>query len=60
MTPTDRSTMSCALSTTLHTTFEDAVEHTRKALAEEGFGVLTEIDMKVTLKAKPSDNMRII
>ncbi len=44
--------MSYALSTTLHTTFEDAVERTRKALADQGFGVLTEIDMKATLKAK--------
>lgn len=44
--------MSYALSTTLHTTFEDAVKRTRKALADQGFGVLTEIDMKATLKAK--------
>lgn len=44
--------MSLALSTTLHTSFEDAVERTRKALADQGFGVLTEIDMKATLKAK--------
>ena len=44
--------MSYALSTTLHTTFEDAVERTRKALANQGFGVVTEIDMKATLKAK--------
>ena len=28
--------MSYALSTTLHTTFEDAVERTRKALADQG------------------------
>ncbi|MCF6391062.1 DUF302 domain-containing protein [Mycobacterium sp. MBM] len=44
--------MSYALSTTLHTTFDDAVERTRKALSDQGFGVLTEIDMKATLKAK--------
>lgn len=49
--------MSYALSTTLHTTFEDAVERTRKALAEQGFGVLTEIDMKATLKAKLGEDM---
>jgi uncharacterized protein (DUF302 family) len=41
-----------ALSTPLCTSFEDAVARTREALAEQGFGVLTEIDMKATLKAK--------
>lgn len=49
--------MSYALSTTLHTTFEDAVARTRKALADQGFGVLTEIDMKATLKAKLDQDM---
>ena len=49
--------MSYALSTTLHTTFEDAVKKTREALAEQGFGVLTEIDMKATLKAKLGEDM---
>lgn len=49
--------MNYALSTTLHTTFNDAVERTRKALSEQGFGVLTEIDMKATLKAKLGEDM---
>lgn len=49
--------MSYALSTTLHTSFEDAVGRTRKALADQGFGVLTEIDMKATLKAKLGEDM---
>lgn len=49
--------MGIALSTTLHATFPDAVERTRKALAEQGFGVLTEIDMKATLKAKLGEDM---
>jgi len=31
--------MGIALSTTLHTSFDDAVERTRRALAEQGFGV---------------------
>ena len=44
--------MNIALSTMLHTSFDDAVRRTREALAEHGFGVLTEIDVKATLKAK--------
>lgn len=32
--------------------YEDAVARTREALAEQGFGVLTEIDVRATLKAK--------
>ncbi|MCG7593031.1 DUF302 domain-containing protein [Mycobacterium sp. PSTR-4-N] len=49
--------MSYALSTTVHTSFADAVEKTRQALAEQGFGVLTEIDMKATLKAKLGEDI---
>jgi uncharacterized protein (DUF302 family) len=49
--------MSYALSTTLHTTFEDAVDRTRKALANQGFGILTEIDMKATMKNKLGEDM---
>jgi uncharacterized protein (DUF302 family) len=49
--------MGIALSTTLHTSFDDAVERTRQALAEQGFGVLTEIDVKATLKAKLGEDM---
>ncbi|MEU1980911.1 DUF302 domain-containing protein [Nocardia sp. NPDC019395] len=42
-----------ALSTTLTgTTFDDAVARTRAALSEQGFGVLTEIDMRATLETK--------
>lgn len=50
--------MNLAISTTLRTDrFDDAVERTRTALAEQGFGVLTEIDMTATLKAKLGQDM---
>lgn len=40
-------------STQLHNqSFEEAINKTKEALKEEGFGVLTEIDMKATLKNK--------
>lgn len=44
--------MTLAISTTLHTGFDEAVRRTREALSERGFGVLTEIDVKATLKKK--------
>ena len=44
--------MSIALSITLKASFDDAVARTREALAAQGFGVLTEIDMKATLSKK--------
>ncbi|MFI6368185.1 DUF302 domain-containing protein [Nocardia sp. NPDC050630] len=49
--------MNLALSTTLHTSFDEAVELTRKALSEQGFGVLTDIDMQATLKVKLGQDM---
>ncbi|WP_159929538.1 DUF302 domain-containing protein [Rhodococcus sp. WAY2] len=49
--------MTLALSTKLHTSFADAVDRTRKALADQGFGILTEIDMKATLKQKLDEDM---
>jgi uncharacterized protein (DUF302 family) len=49
--------MSTGLSTKLNTTFDDAVERTTRALAEQGFGVLTRIDVQATLKQKLGTNM---
>ncbi|HSJ19076.1 MAG TPA: DUF302 domain-containing protein [Nocardioidaceae bacterium] len=44
--------MSYALSTTVRTPYDETVEAVKAALGEQGFGVLTEIDMKATLKTK--------
>jgi uncharacterized protein (DUF302 family) len=49
--------MSIAISTSLHAPFSEAVARTREALADQGFGVLTEIDMKATLKKKLDTDM---
>lgn len=40
------------MATTLDKAYDEAVADTRKALSDVGFGVLTEIDIKATLKAK--------
>ncbi len=40
------------LSTTLNTSFNAAVERVTEELQKEGFGVLTDIDVKETLKKK--------
>ena len=44
--------MSYVLSTTLEQGFEQTLDATRTALADQGFGILTEIDIRATLKAK--------
>jgi len=44
--------VSYALSTTVTTPYDETVEAVREALGEQGFGVLTEIDIKATLKKK--------
>lgn len=49
--------MTSKLSTTLHTSFPDAVDRITKALADQGFGVLTTIDVKATLKQKLGADM---
>lgn len=44
--------MSYYYSKTLNMPFEEAIDKATEALKEEGFGVLTEIDIKGTLKKK--------
>lgn len=45
-------------STTLRTTFADALDCTRRALQSEGFGVISEIDIQKTLKEKIGADFR--
>jgi uncharacterized protein (DUF302 family) len=42
----------------LNISFEEALEKTTAAMKEEGFGVLTEIDVKATLKKKLDTDFR--
>lgn len=44
--------MSYYFSKTLNTSFDETIDNVTAALKEEGFGVLTEIDVKATLKNK--------
>jgi len=44
--------MSYYISTTFNGTFDEAITKTTEELKKEGFGVLTEIDIKETLKKK--------
>jgi uncharacterized protein (DUF302 family) len=44
--------MSYTMSATLSRSYAETVEAVRSALADQGFGVLTEIDLAATLRAK--------
>jgi uncharacterized protein (DUF302 family) len=44
--------MTYTMSTTVARPYDETVEAVREALAEQGFGILTEIDIKATLKKK--------
>ena len=50
--------MSYALTTTVRRSFADTLEATRSSLAGQGFGILTEIDIQATLKAKLDVDVR--
>ena len=44
--------MDHAITVTTGLSFEEALQATRERLSDEGFGILTEIDLAATLKAK--------
>ncbi|MGA9659988.1 MAG: DUF302 domain-containing protein [Asticcacaulis sp.] len=44
--------MSYHFSKTLNLSFDEAITHVTKALADKGFGVLTTIDVRATMKKK--------
>lgn len=44
--------MSYYLSTHMHETYGDAIPQVEKALADQGFGIITRIDMSATFKEK--------
>ena len=50
--------MSYEFSKTLELSFQDAVVRTREALAAEGFGIITEVDVQHVLKTKISVDFR--
>lgn len=50
--------MSYHFSKTLDVSYDEAIEKVTSALKEEGFGVLTEIDIKATLKKKLNADFR--
>lgn len=50
--------MSYYFAKTLTTGFDDAVRRTTEALKQEGFGIITEIDVKDTLKKKVNVDFR--
>jgi uncharacterized protein (DUF302 family) len=50
--------MSYYFAKTLDCAFDQAVSATRTALAEEGFGIITEVNVQATMKAKIGEDFR--
>lgn len=50
--------MSYYFNTVVHTTFEEAIARVTDELKNEGFGIITEIDVKETLKKKLNVDFR--
>ncbi|MGA3117196.1 MAG: DUF302 domain-containing protein [Syntrophobacteraceae bacterium] len=50
--------MSYYFSKILQLPFEEVVQHTIESLKQEGFGIITEIDVKETLRAKLNQEFR--
>jgi len=50
--------MTYHISKTVDLSFEDAIDRATEVLAENGFGVLTTIDVKATLKKKLDEDFR--
>jgi uncharacterized protein (DUF302 family) len=50
--------MSYYFAKTLHCSFDEAVQRTTEALKQAGFGIITEIDVKETLKKELDVNFR--
>ena len=49
--------MAYSFSITLDSAFDDVIDRTTEALAAEGFGILTEIDVAATMQAKLGETM---
>jgi len=49
--------MGLGITRTVEAPFDEAVAQTRAALADQGFGILTEIDVQATLKAKLGEDV---